>query len=223
MTDTFRELCAEVLAFHHGEGCYNFSGLNLYDRDNAAFDAWQDIRQRLKSALAQPAPALAVVPVEKGPSIDDIRELCVDNELLMFVDSSDFDTVVVAILEIARAVLARWGHPATLPAPEVLSAEVEELVAALELDADRGDHFYELANTTAEQFRRAATLLQQKQPLNIIFTGPPGPGNDCVFIDVETDDGRSVRVGEWSQRQDGHWALRLPNSVTSPSSGEVQP
>jgi hypothetical protein len=60
MTDTFRELCTEVLAFHHGEGCYNFSGLNPYDRDNAAFDAWQDIRQRLKSALAQPAPAPAV-------------------------------------------------------------------------------------------------------------------------------------------------------------------
>ena len=56
MTDTFRELCAEVLAFHHGQGCYNFSGLNPYDRDNAAFDAWQDIRQRLKSALAQPEP-----------------------------------------------------------------------------------------------------------------------------------------------------------------------
>jgi hypothetical protein len=61
MTDTFRELCAEVLAFHHGEGCYNFSGLNPYDRDNAAFDAWQDIRQRLKSALAQPAPAGGLV------------------------------------------------------------------------------------------------------------------------------------------------------------------
>jgi hypothetical protein len=61
----------------------------------------------------------------------------------------------------------------------------------------------------------------EKQPLNIIFTGPPGPGNDCVFIDVETDDGRSVRVGEWSQRQDGHWALRLSNSTTSPGSSEV--
>ena len=65
----FRALCAEVLAFHHGEGCYNFSGLNPYDRDNAAFDAWQDIRQRLKSALAQPAPSLAVVP-DAGGVID---------------------------------------------------------------------------------------------------------------------------------------------------------
>jgi hypothetical protein len=52
----WRGLCAEVLAFNNGEGCYNFSGLKPYDRDNAAFDAWQDIRQRLKSALAQPEP-----------------------------------------------------------------------------------------------------------------------------------------------------------------------
>jgi hypothetical protein len=77
MTDTFRELCTEVLAFHHGEGCYNFSGLNPYDRDNAAFDAWQDIRQRLKSALAQPAPAPAVVPVAvsaRRPGPEDCDE-----------------------------------------------------------------------------------------------------------------------------------------------------
>jgi len=58
MTDTFRALCAEVLAFNNGESPYNFSGLTPYDRDNAAFDAWQDIRQRLKSALrlSQPEP-----------------------------------------------------------------------------------------------------------------------------------------------------------------------
>lgn len=103
-----------------------------------------------------------------------------------------------------------------------------------------GDPFPEYRTITSEQADRIATLLQQqqhllglagaeldrfmeKQPLNIIFTGPPGPGNDCVFIDVETDNGRSVRVGEWSQRQDGHWALRFSNSISSPGSSEVQP
>jgi hypothetical protein len=50
----FRSLCAEILAYSNGEGDYNFSRLNAYDRDNAAFDAWQDIRQRLKEALAEP-------------------------------------------------------------------------------------------------------------------------------------------------------------------------
>jgi len=63
MTD-WRGLCAEVLAFNNGEGPYNFSGLKPYDRDNAAFDAWQDIRQRLKSALAQPEPEFTPEEIE---------------------------------------------------------------------------------------------------------------------------------------------------------------
>jgi hypothetical protein len=53
MSDTFRELCAEVLAYYEGRGKYNFSQLSAYDRENAAFDAWQDIKQRLKEALAE--------------------------------------------------------------------------------------------------------------------------------------------------------------------------
>ena len=44
--------------------------------------------------------------------------------------------------------------------------------------------------------------------INIIFDGPPGPEGPR-FIEVETDDGRSIRVGEWQQRQDGNWGLRI--------------
>jgi hypothetical protein len=55
MRDIFRELCAEVLAYNEGRGKYDFSRLNSYDRENAAFDAWQDIKQRLKEALAKNA------------------------------------------------------------------------------------------------------------------------------------------------------------------------
>jgi hypothetical protein len=49
----FRALCAEVLAYNNGDGKYNFSHLNACDKDNAAFGAWQDIKQRLKEALAK--------------------------------------------------------------------------------------------------------------------------------------------------------------------------
>jgi hypothetical protein len=58
MSDIFRELCAEVLAYNEGQGKYNFSHLNPYDRGNAAFDAWQDIKQRIKEALSTPDPML---------------------------------------------------------------------------------------------------------------------------------------------------------------------
>ena len=112
--------------------------------------------------------------------------------------------------------------------------EVAELVAALKADAECVEvEHYDLCNMTAEQMRRAATLLQQQQhllglacaeldafmeqqatdeelqPVNVIFAGAPGPGNDCVFVEVETDDGRSVRTGKWSQRPNGYWALRF--------------
>jgi hypothetical protein len=101
MTDTFRALCAEVLAFNNGESPYNFSGLNPYDRDNAAFDAWQDIRQRLKSALTQPQP--------EGPTESDVTEL-----FYRYVGEGSEVGFENAIAE----ALARWGRPAIEPEPE---------------------------------------------------------------------------------------------------------
>jgi len=56
--------------------------------------------------------------------------------------------------------LEHWGRPATLPAPEVLSAEVKELVAALK---EPGDPFPEYRTITSEQADRIATLLQQQE------------------------------------------------------------
>lgn len=52
---SFRALCEKVIAYNEGIGEYNFSGLSPYDRDNAAFDAWQEIKAELKSALLNPA------------------------------------------------------------------------------------------------------------------------------------------------------------------------
>jgi hypothetical protein len=45
-------------------------------------------------------------------------------------------------------------------------------------------------------------------PINIIFDGPPSP-DGCQFIEIETDDGKSVTVGQWSERDNGTWALRI--------------
>ena len=53
------------------------------------------------------------------------------------------------------------------------------------------------------------------QPINIIFDGPPGPESGR-FVEVETDDGKSINAGEWIERKDGLWALRiteLPNKI----------
>ena len=105
----------------------------------AALDTFQQAANRgtavhLSPELVQELRyALKAEPEGEGPSADDIRQLCVDNELLMFVDSSDSDTVVTAILEIAHAVLARWGTAVTPPLPNkepgeaFNSASIDEL------------------------------------------------------------------------------------------------
>ena len=52
------------------------------------------------------------------------------------------------------------------------------------------------------------TTMDTPAAINIIFDGPPGPEGPR-FIEVETDDGRSIRVGEWQERKDGNWGLRI--------------
>lgn len=55
MTTDFRALCAKVIAYNEGQGPYNFTQLNGEDRDNAAYNAWLELRQEIKTALAATA------------------------------------------------------------------------------------------------------------------------------------------------------------------------
>lgn len=53
-----------------------------------------------------------------------------------------------------------------------------------------------------------AQVLTPSNGLHIVFDGPPGP-QPGRFVEVETPDGRSVDAGEWHEREDGNWELRL--------------
>ena len=44
--------------------------------------------------------------------------------------------------------------------------------------------------------------------IDIVFDRPPG-ASPPVFIEVENDRGESISLGEWVERPDGYWALRL--------------
>lgn len=46
------------------------------------------------------------------------------------------------------------------------------------------------------------------EAINIIFDGPPSHESGR-FVEVEDDDGKSVCVGDWIERDDGLWALRI--------------
>jgi hypothetical protein len=46
--------------------------------------------------------------------------------------------------------------------------------------------------------------------VDIVFDGPPGAV--CGrFIEVEDRTGASIRLGEWVQRDDCYWVLRIPD------------
>ena len=48
--------------------------------------------------------------------------------------------------------------------------------------------------------------------INVVFDGPPGH-NAGRFVEIETDEGKSINVGVWIERPDGLWALRLDMKV----------
>ena len=46
--------------------------------------------------------------------------------------------------------------------------------------------------------------------IDIVFDGPPGP-EAGRFVEVENESGASISLGEWIERDDGFWALRIPD------------
>jgi len=57
--------------------------------------------------------------------------------------------------------------------------------------------------------------------LDIVFDGPPRP-EPGGFVEVEDVNGNSIRVGEWIEREDGKWVLRITHEEFArvlPSSG----
>jgi hypothetical protein len=49
--------------------------------------------------------------------------------------------------------------------------------------------------------------------LDVVFDGPPSHESGR-FVEVEDPDGKSVNAGQWIDRGDGMWALRLPRLAT---------
>lgn len=54
--------------------------------------------------------------------------------------------------------------------------------------------------------------------LRVVFDGPPGP-TSCCFVEVEDDNGKSVNVGPWRERNDGFWELRI--ATPKPPAGQL--
>lgn len=60
---------------------------------------------------------------------------------------------------------------------------------------------------------------ERTQQIDIVFDGPPGP-EPGRFVEVETMEGASIRVGRWIDRGNGLWALRLTAVVRTDAPDE---
>ena len=72
-----------------------------------------------------------------------------------------------------------------------------------DLHADAFKIYTEITNAL-----KAAKLYDAPDEVRIVFDGPPGPVSGR-FIETETPDGASIKVGEWHKREGGWWELRM--------------
>lgn len=70
-----------------------------------------------------------------------------------------------------------------------------------------------LSDATHE-LREALCECPKVQEIDIVFDGPPSHESGR-FVETETIDGKGIRVGEWHNRGDGYWVLRVPMAVGS--------
>lgn len=104
--------------------------------------------------------------------------------------------------------------------PEVVRRLPSQWRESWALTADNG--WNRARHACADELDRALVQSEQgrvPEAVNVVFDGPPGP-NPPHFVEVETDDGRSVRVGEWIERDDGMWALRIDRAIAQSEQGE---
>jgi hypothetical protein len=52
-------------------------------------------------------------------------------------------------------------------------------------------------------------MAAEERYLDFVVTDGGRPGPESTFVELEDQDGRGVGIGEWVQRDNGLWALRI--------------
>ena len=149
MADTFRSVCAELLA-----------AIQLYTQLNpAASDmSASELTEKLMDAMAATVAALAQ-PVAEGLTDEEIISQA--DKFLAYSDAHMGDPARwegsgVDLVAFTRHALARWGRPATAPVPE--PGEVAELVEWLKAQAIVYEDYLQ-SRSGSKRLTRAADLL----------------------------------------------------------------
>ena len=70
---------------------------------------------------------------------------------------------------------------------------------------------YETCPILAEMREKGSAMEQEEDGnkyIDIVFDGPPA-NESGRFIEVEDENGHGLSFGEWVERPDGYWALRI--------------
>ena len=90
-----------------------------------------------------------------------------------------------------------------------LAAYIERLESEVERSHDA---ILALTGTVERLEAERDALLAEQTFVDIVFDGPPSRESGR-FIEVENMSGASVGIGEWVDRGNGYWALRIPTTT----------
>ena len=98
----------------------------------------------------------------------------------------------------------------------VMIEESERIIADLKAELRAKENTIKSKNKLIEKLvEQLAAAQERTMAIRIIFDGPPGP-DAGQFVEVETDTRESISIGEWIDRKDGYWALRIAKLPAPP-------
>lgn len=74
--------------------------------------------------------------------------------------------------------------------------------------ADSNSLTVAIAKRITQEAIEADRAQRSTRTVHIVFDGPPSHESGR-FVEVETLDGKSIRLGRWIERPDGYWALEV--------------
>lgn len=106
-----------------------------------------------------------------------------------------------AAWQLAEQLLA--ATPIPVPASGITVEQIDEYAAKLAVFLDNSPFGSIMLNLIVALARRAVSA---QEPVYVIFDGPPSHESGR-FVEVETENGKSVSVGKWENYSGKYWRL----------------